>query len=138
METFNRNLEKFTFFVNTFSHFTMFCKKKIENLEFVHGVIFEISDSLRNNGTNYLLIFDDSFEEYFNSKPFVDIACTGRLRGLRTIYLKHNLFHQSKHGRHLKLRNPHNVLFKTPSDVVQSSRLSAQLGRATSVPTLIY
>ena len=31
-----------------------------ENLEFVQGVNFEFIDSLKNNGTKYLLIFDDS------------------------------------------------------------------------------
>ena len=42
-------------------------QKEIENLEFVQGVIFEVFDSLKNNGTKYLLIFDDSCEETCNS-----------------------------------------------------------------------
>ena len=37
-------------------------QKEIENLEFVQGVNFEFIDSLKNNGTNYLLLFDDSCE----------------------------------------------------------------------------
>ena len=63
-------------------------QKEIENLEFVCGVNFEYIDSLRNNGTKYLLIFDDSCEEkeICNSKAFVDIANSGRHRGL-----SHNL-----------------------------------------------
>ena len=71
-------------------------QKGIENLEFVQGVNFEFIDSLKNNGTKYLLIFDDSCGEICNSKAFVDIATAGRHRGLNTIYIKHNLFHQSK------------------------------------------
>ena len=35
-------------------------QKEIENLKFVQGVNFEFIDSLKNNGTNYLLIFDVS------------------------------------------------------------------------------
>ena len=67
-------------------------QKEIENLEFVRGVNFEFIDSLKNNGSNYLLIFDDSCEEICNSKAFVDIATAGGHRGLSTIYIKHNLF----------------------------------------------
>ena len=74
-------------------------QEDIENLDFVQGVNFDFIDSLKNNGTKYLLIFDGSCEEICNSKAFVDIANTGRHRGLSTICNKHNLFHQSKLGR---------------------------------------
>ena len=70
-------------------------QKEIESLEFVRGVNFEFFDSLKNIGTKYLLISDDSCEEICNSKAFVDIATAGRHRGLSTIYFKHNLFHQT-------------------------------------------
>ena len=80
-------------------------QKEIENLEFVQGVNFEFIDSLKNKGTKYLLIFDDSCEEICNSKAFVDIATAGRHRGLSTIYIKHNLFHQSKLGKDVELQN---------------------------------
>ena len=102
-------------------------QKEIENLEFVRGVNFEFNDSLKNNGTKYLLIFDDSCEEICNSKAFVDIATAGRHRGLSTIYIKHNLFHQSKIGRDVELQNTHIVLFKSPRDVMQVTTLSTQL-----------
>ena len=36
---------------------------EIENLEFVQGVNFEFIDSLKNNGTKYLLIVDDFCEQ---------------------------------------------------------------------------
>ena len=119
-------------------------QKKTENLEFVQGVNFEIIDSLKNNGTKFLLIFDDSCEKICNSKAFVDIATAGRHRGLSTIYIKHNLFHQSKLGSDIELQNTHIVLFKSPRDVMQVTTLSTQLGLgselvdwyrdATSVP----
>ena len=34
-------------------------QKEIESLEFVQGVNFEFIESLKNNGTKYLLILDD-------------------------------------------------------------------------------
>ena len=119
-------------------------QKEIENREFVQGVNFEFIDSLKNNGTKYLLIIDDSCEEICNSKAFVDIATAGRHRGLSTIYIKHNLFHQSKLGRDVELQNTHIVLFKSPRDVMQVTTPSTQLALgselivwyrdATSVP----
>ena len=119
-------------------------QKEIEKLEFVQGVNFEFIDSLKSNGTKYLLFFDDSCEEICNSEAFVDIATNGRHRGLSTIYIKHNLFHQSKLGRDVELQNTHIVLFKSPRDVMQLTTLSTQLGLgselvdwyrdATSVP----
>ena len=87
-----------------------------------------IIDSLKNKGTKYFLLFDNSCEEICNSKVFVDIATAGRHRGLSKIYIKHNLFHQSKLGRDVDLQNTHIVLFKSPRDVMQVTTLSTQLG----------
>ena len=119
-------------------------QKEIENLEFVQGVNFEFIDSLKNNGTKYLLISDDSCEEICNWEAFVDLATAGKHRGLSTIYIKHNFFRQSKLGRDVELQNTHTVLFKSPRDVMQVTTLGAQLGLgselvdwcrdATSVP----
>ena len=90
----------------------------------MRGVNFRFIDSLKNNGTNCLLVFDDSCEEICNSKAFFDIATSGRHRGLSTIYIKHNLFHQSKLGRDVELQNIHIVLFKDPRDVMQVTNFS--------------
>ena len=38
-------------------------QKEINIPEFVQGVHFEFINSLKNNGTKYLLIFDDSCAE---------------------------------------------------------------------------
>ena len=103
-------------------------QKEIENLEFVRGVNFEFIDSLKNNGTKYLLVFDDSCEEICNSKAFVDIATAGRHRGLSTIYIRHKFFHLSKLGRDVELQNTHIVPFKSPCDVMQVTTLSTKLG----------
>ena len=119
-------------------------QKGIDNLEFVQGVHFEFINSLKRNGTKYLLIFDHSCAEICISKEFVDIATAGRHRGFSTRYIKHNLFHQSKLGRDDELQNTQIVFFKSPRDVHQVATLSVQLGLglaligwyrdATSVP----
>ena len=126
--TFQPKFDKIYFFYQHSQPLYDVMQKEIKNLEFVQGVNFEFIDSLKNNGTKYLLIFDDSCEEICNSKAFVDIATAGRHRGLSTIYIKHNLFHQSKLGRDVELQNTHIVLFKSPRDVMQVSTLSTQLG----------
>ena len=141
--TFQPKFHKNYFFFNIPKLFTMLCKR-IANLEFFRGVNFEFFDSLKNNGTKYLLISDDSCEGICNSKAFVDIATAGRHRGLSTIYIKHYLVHESKLGRDVELQNTHVVLFKSPRDVMQVNTPSSQLGLgsdlvdwyrdATSVP----
>ena len=142
--TFQPKFDKIYFFYQHSQPLHDVMQKEIESLEFVRGVNFEFIDSLKNNGTKYLLIFDDSCEEICNSKAFVDIATAGKHRGLNTIYIKHNLFHQSKLERDVELQNTHIVLFKSPREVMQVTTLSTQLGLgselvdwyrdATSVP----
>ena len=56
----------------------------------------------------------------------MDIASAGRHRGFITIYIKHNLFHQSKLGGDIELQNTHIVLFKSPRDVHQVAIISVQ------------
>ena len=142
--TFQPKFDKIYFFHQHSQPLYDVMQKAIENLQFVQGVNFEFIDSLKNNGTKNLLIFDNSCEELCNSKAVFDSATDGRHRGLSTIYIKHNLFHQSKLGRDVELQNTHIVLFKSPRDVMQETTLSTQLGLglelvdwyrdATSVP----
>ena len=126
--TFQPKFNKIYFFYQHSQSLYDVMQKEIKNLEFVQGVNFEFIDSLKNNGTKYLLIFDGSCEKICNSKAFVDLATAGRHPGLSTIYIKHNLFHQSKLGRDVELQNTHIVLFKSPRDLMQVTTLSAQLG----------
>ena len=132
-ETFESKFDKIYFL---YQHSQPPCdvmQKKNENLEFVQGVNYEFIDSFKNNGTKYLLIIDDSGEEICNSKAFVDIATAGRHRCLSTIFIKHNLFHQSKLGRDVGLQNTYIVLFKFPCDVMQVTTLSTQLGLGSEI-----
>ena len=129
--TFQPKFDKIYFFHQYFEfvrNFVDVVQKEIEDLEFLQGVIFEFIVSLENNGTKYLLLFDDSCEQICISKAFVEIATAGRHRSVTTIYIKHKLFHQSKLAKDVELQNTHIVLFKSPRDVMQITNLGTQLG----------
>ena len=83
--TFQPKLDKIYFFYQHPQPLYDVIQKEIDNLEFLQGVHFEFINSLKNNGTKYLLIFHDSCAEICNSKEFVDIATAGRHRGFSTI-----------------------------------------------------
>ena len=89
--------------------------KKLTNLEFLQ------------NTKNCLLIFDDSCQEIFNDKEFVKLAIAGRHKSINVIYVKHNLYQQSKWSRTIDLKTTHIILFKSPRDVQQVEFLGKQL-----------
>ena len=79
---------------------------KFTNLEFLQ------------NTENCLLIFDDSCEEIFNDKEFVKLATAGRHKNINVIYVKHNLYQQSKWSRTIDLNtfcSKHHVTFSKSS-----------------------
>ena len=143
--TYQPKFDKFYFFYQHSQLLYDVTQKETEKIEFLRGVNFEFIDSLKNNGTKNLLLFDDSCEEIWNSKAFVQLATAGRHRGLNKIYNKHNLFQQSRLVRDVELQNTHIVLFTSSRDVMQVTTLGAQSGRgsepvdwyrdATSVPS---
>ena len=45
-------------------------REEISDLEFINCIDFELIENLPTDGTNYLLIFDDSSEELCISKEF--------------------------------------------------------------------
>ena len=128
IETLQPKFDKIYFFNQYSQPLYDVIQKEIENLEFVRGVNIEFIDSLKNNGTKYLLIFDDLCEEICHSKASVDIATARRHQGLSKIYIKHNLFQQSKLGKDVELQNTQVVRFKSLRDVMQVATLSTQLG----------
>ena len=72
------------------------CAKKIELFEFVQWENCEFRDSLENNGTEYLSLFEYSWEEICNPIICVEITTAWRHRKYGTTYIKHKVFHQSK------------------------------------------
>ena len=72
-------------------------------------------------------MFDDSCQEIYNVKEFVKLATAGRHKGLDVIYVKHNLFQQSRWSRTIDLSTSHIILFKSPRDIQQLEHLGRQL-----------
>ena len=70
-------------------------QKEIENFEFVQGVNIEFIDSVKNNGTKYLLIFEDSCQEICYSKGLVHIATAGR-QNFSTLQVVQSVSHTCK------------------------------------------
>lgn len=128
--TFQPSYDKILYFYQEYQLLYSDMVDKIPNIEFIKGIDFELISGLENNGTNYLLIFDDSCPEISKSRQFEKIATSGRHRKLNVIYIKHNLFHKSSLGRDIELQNTHIVLFKSPRDVHQISKFGQQLGLA--------
>ena len=100
--------------------------RKIPNLEIVSCLDFKIINSLPNDGTNYLIIFDDSCDEITKTKEFEKIATAGRHKKINCIYVKHNLFHKIPIGRDAEWQNTHSR--RSPRDVQQIGVLAKQLG----------
>ena len=132
--TFQPKFDKIYFFYQFYQPLYDRMKKEIQDIHFVEGVNFELVQSLKNDGTKYLLIFDDSCSEVCSSDFFEKIATGGRHLGFSAIYIKHNLFHQSKKkGRDIELQLTHIALFKSPRDVQQIVPLSRQMGLSSSL-----
>ena len=87
---------------------------------------FEIVNNLRD----CLIVFDDTCKEIFNEKDFVKLATAGRHENVHVIYVKHNLFQQSKQSRTIDLNTTHLILFNSPRDVQQIDYLGRQLNNA--------
>ena len=98
-------------------------QRVIPGIEFLKYSGFDITKKL----SHCLLIYDDSCEEIFNDKEFVKIATSGRHRKVHVIYVKHNLFHQSKWSRTIDLNTTHIILFKSLRDIQQIECLGKQL-----------
>ncbi len=126
--TFQPPFDKILYFYQHYQPLYSKMQETVDNIEFIKCIDFEMINNLENDGTNYLLIFDDSCSEISRSHDFEKIATSGRHRKLNVIYIKHNLFHKSSIGRDVELQNTHIVLFKSPRDVHQISKLGQQLG----------
>ena len=100
-------------------------EKKL-NIHFKKFSNFELNSELEN----CLLVFDDSCEEIFNDKKISKLATAGRHRNISVIYVKHNLFQQSRWSRTIDLNTTHIILFKSPRDTQQISFIGRQLNNA--------
>ena len=94
--------------------------------DFISCLDFDLIKTLQE----YLLIFDDSSEQFYQAKNFAKIAVSGRLRGNNCIFVKHNLYHQSKWSRTIDHNTTHIILFNSPRDTQQIEYLGRQLNKA--------
>ena len=83
--------------------------------------------NILNNLENCLFIIDNSCEEIYNDKEFVKLATAGRHKNINAIYIKHNLYQQSKWSRTIDLNTSHIILFKPARDFKQIEFLGKQL-----------
>ena len=96
----------------------------IPGIRFLKYSGFDITKNL----SHCLFIYGDSCEEIFNDKEFVKLATSRRHRnGRHVIYVKHNLFHQSKWSSNIDLNKTHIKLFKSLRDILQIEYLGKQL-----------
>ena len=68
---------------------------------------------LLGNLENVFQVFDDLCGDIYNDKEFVRLATTGRHSGIDVIYVKQNLFQQSRWSRTIDLNASHITLFKS-------------------------
>ena len=111
--TFYPRFVKIYYFYKEFQPLFKDMQRVIPGMEFLKYSGFDITKNL----SHCLLIYEDSCEEIFNDKEFVKIATTGRHRKSHVIYVKHNLFHQSKWSRTIDLNTTHIILFKSLRDI---------------------
>lgn len=122
--TFQPAFERIYFFYQQYQELYKEMQMKLRtNIEFVPCINFAMINTLKN----CLLIFDDSCEEIYEDRNFLKIAVSGRHRKLHVIFVKHNLFHQSKQSRTIDLSTTHLILFNSPRDVNQINYLGKQL-----------
>ena len=120
--TFSPKFESIFYFYQHEQPKFQFIERKI-NIQFMKFSSFEQISEL----DDCLLVFDDSCEEIFNDKEFSKLATAGRHKKISVIYVKHNLFQQSKWSRTIDLNTTHIILFKSPRDVQQIGLIGRQL-----------
>ena len=121
-ETFHPKFEKTYYFYKEYQPLFKEMSEKLD-IEFVSCLNFQMIKQLEN----CLLVFDDSCEEIYQEKEFVKLAVAGRHRNVHCIFVKHNLFHQSKWSRTIDLNTTHIILFKSPRDLQQIDHFGRQL-----------
>ena len=114
---------KINYFYKEFQDTFSAMQQKIPDIKFIKYSELDITKKL----SDCLLVNDDSCEEIFNKKEFVKIATPGRHRKFYVIYVKHNLFQQSKWSRTIDLNTTHIVLIKSLPDIQQIAYIGKQL-----------
>ena len=132
IETFQPKFDKIYFFVNILNLFTMFCRKNRKS-RFCAWSKLWIYWFVKKQRYKVLVNFLRFVWKHLQFKGLCWHCHGWGHRGLSTIYIKHNLFHQNKLEGDVELQNPHIVLFKSPRDVMRVTTLSTQLGLSSEL-----
>ena len=121
--TFYPKLLKFYYFCEEYQPLFKEIAEKL-NIEFVPYLDFETFEKLENCS----VVFDNSCEEIYQEKEFVEITVAGIHKKIHCIFV--NSFHQSKWPRTIDLNTTHAVLFKSPRDVQHIDHFDRQLNKS--------
>ena len=122
MTPFHQNFQQFfSFYQHDYPKFQSLERKL--NIQFTKFSSFDLISDLEN----CLLVFVSSCEEIFIDKKFSNLATSGSHKNLSVIYVKHNLFQQSKWSRTIDLNTNQFIFFKSPRDVQQISLIGRQM-----------
>ena len=125
--TFHSKFDKIDFFINIPNLFTIYAKGNRKSRVCAWSKLwvywFDKKQRYKVLVNFWRLLWRD-----LQFRGFFEIAIAGRHRCLSTIYIKRNLFHQSKLGRNLELQNTHYIRFKSARNVTHVTTLSIQLG----------
>ena len=114
--TFDPSYNKiFYFYLHDQPKYRSFVSHNKFDIEIVKFSSFESVNNLRD----CMIVFDDTCEEIFNEKDFVNLATADRHKNVHVFYIKHNLFQQSKQSRTRDLNTTHLIWFKSPRDIQQ-------------------
>ena len=94
-------------------------------MDFVPCLDFEMIKKLQN----FSLVIDDSCGELYQEKEFVNTSTVGRHKKVQCIFMKHNLFTESKWSRTFDLSTSLIVLSKSPRDIQQINVFRRQLNK---------
>ena len=114
LPTFYPPIEKTFHFYKEYQPLFQEMSERLNN-KFIPCLDFEMIKNLEN----CFLVFDDSCEEIYQEQAFVKLAVARRNKKLHCIFVKHNLFHQSKWSRTIDSNTTHVILFKSPRDLQQ-------------------
>ena len=79
-----------------------------------------------------LVIFDDSCEESFQSRFFVNLCTAGRHQNIHLIFIKHNLYQRGKFSVTIDKNTTHLVLLESPRQGKQLRILGSELDGITA------
>ena len=117
-EIFRPNFEQFLYFYIHFQPVYQDLQIALgaEAFQLCQGVDWLMLDKVTATIKQFLLVFDDVFQDICGSKEFLNIAISGRHQKLHMLVLKHNLYQQSPNSKTIDLNLSQMLLLLNPTD----------------------